>query len=207
MAFLESIPKVTRNILLINFVIFIACQVNKSLMVTQFALFFPVFSSFRIWQYVTYMFTHLEFGHLFFNMYSLLIFGSVIERTLGEKKYLILYFASGIGGALFFQGVQYVQFLLGSTAGLFHPCVGASGAIYGLLLAYGLLYPNNKLTLLFPPITMSARSFVLIFIALELLMGIFATQDGVAHFAHLGGALFAWILISWWKKKGNIFTW
>ncbi len=137
--------------------------------------------------------------HIFFNMYSLLMFGSALERTLGTQKYLIFYFVSGIGAALTHTLVMYF------TGGAYYiPTVGASGAIYGILIGFGMFYPDVRLTLIFPPITLTAKTFVWIFIALELFTGVTGTVDGIAHFAHLGGMLFGWLLLVYWRKTHKL---
>ena len=165
------------------------------------------------------MFMHGGFAHIFFNMFSLFMFGTLVERTIGSKKFLYLYFISGLGAVALHFGVMWAeigilnhQISLGSASALqtyaqlkSTPVVGASGAIYGLLISYALLYPDNRLTLIFPPITMKAKTWVIIFAVIELFSGISGWADGVAHFAHLGGMLFAWVLIRYWRKKGVLF--
>lgn len=217
--FLSGVPKVTRNLLIINGIMFLATLLNQPFMVETFALFYPKSQFFHWWQPVTHMFMHGNFWHLFFNMYTLLIFGSVVERTIGEKKFLVFYFVCGLGAAALHTGIQAIQaqtFLnavangTGAAATSYMqlkmiPTVGASGAIYGILLGYAMLYPDSRLTLIFPPITFRAKTMVLIFLGIELLTGVLGTQDGVAHFAHLGGMLFGWLMIRYCKKKGILF--
>ena len=215
MQYYNRFPPATKNLILINILIFIATLVNREYMLSNFALFYPTSPYFHWWQLITHMFMHGNFWHLFFNMYSLFIFGSAVERSIGTKKFLILYFVAGFGAVALHFGVMNIQTAVlasqvskgvegalqtyASIKGI--PTVGASGAIYGLLLSYALLYPQNRLTLIFPPITLSAKTWVLIFAAIELFTGISGFSDGVAHFAHLGGMLFAWGLIAYWKKK------
>ncbi|MGN1225814.1 MAG: rhomboid family intramembrane serine protease [Candidatus Cryptobacteroides sp.] len=213
--FLNSIPPATKNLIFINILVYIATIINKDFMFKSFALFYPTSPYFHWWQLVTHMFMHGNFWHLFFNMYSLFIFGSTVERTIGTKKFLILYFVAGFGAVALHFGVmniqtavlaaqvnQGVEGALQAFASIkMVPTVGASGAIYGLLLSYALLHPQNRLTLIFPPITLSAKTWVIIFAVIELFTGVSGVSDGVAHFAHLGGMLFAWALISYWKKK------
>ena len=209
--FLASLPPVTKNLIIINVIIFLATLVNENFMVGTFALFYPTSPFFRWWQVVTHMFMHGGFWHIFFNMYTLWLFGSVLERALGSRKFLVYYFFAGLGAAALHTGVEYIQaqhYIATSAASyaqlLMTPTLGASGAIYGLLLGYGMLYPDNILTLIFPPISLKAKWFVLIFAGIELLTGVFGTTDGVAHFAHLGGMLFGWALMFWWRKSGRI---
>ena len=144
------------------------------------------------------MFMHGGIGHLFFNMYTLYIFGSVLENIWGTKKFLTFYFVTGIGAALIHIAVQYLT-------GSFALTVGASGAIYGILMGYAMLYPDSILTLLFPPVSMKAKWFVLVFAGIELLFGVTGTQAGVAHFAHLGGLVFAFLLLMYWKKRHRLY--
>lgn len=200
----NNIPTVTKNLLFINVLVFIATLINENFIVQYFALFYPGLPWFRFWQPVTYMFVHGGFGHIFFNMWSLVLFGSILERMLGTAKFLTLYFVSGIGAGALHLAV------LGLSGDLFSPCVGASGAIYGLLCAYGMLFPDNRLTLLFPPVTFKARTLVLIFVGIELVAEVLPRlgarwSDGIAHFAHLGGMLFAFLLILFWKKRRILF--
>jgi rhomboid-like protein len=206
--FFQNMPPVTRNLLLVNVIMFIASLINEEFMVGTFAMFYPASPFFRWWQPVTHMFMHGGWWHIFFNMYSLVMFGMVVERVLGTKKYLIFYFMTGLGAVAFHTCVEWleIKYLGGSiTTAMYTPMVGASGAIYGVLVAFAMLYPEAKLTLIFPPITLNAKWWVIIFIAIELFTGISGTQVGVAHFAHLGGALFGWLLIRYWKKTGKLY--
>ena len=217
------IPPVTRNIIIINTLILIITSLTKNFMYETFALFYPSSPFFRWWQPVTHMFMHGGFGHLFFNMFTLYMFGSVLERVWGPKKYLLYYMVTGLGAALLHTGVEWLQTLywqniiqtgeasaaVAAAASmrrmLMTPTVGASGAIYGLLLGYAMLFPDSVMTLIFPPISLKAKWFVLIFAAIELVMG-FSGGDGVAHFAHLGGMLFGLILILIWRKGQKMYT-
>lgn len=207
--FLNRIPVVTRNIVLINIIMYIATSINENFMVQTFAMFFPKSPYFHYWQIITHMFMHGGFMHIFFNMYTLLIFGMVLERTIGPKKFLLFYMVTGLGAAALHTGVEYLQTLnevpVLYERLLYTPTLGASGAVYGVLLGYAMLYPNNVLTLIFPPISLKAKWMVLIFALIELATGIFGTADGVAHFAHLGGMFFGWLLIFYWRKTGKLF--
>ncbi|ALT77408.1 MULTISPECIES: rhomboid family intramembrane serine protease [unclassified Roseateles] len=148
--------------------------------------------NFMPWQVLSYAFMHGSEWHLFFNMLGLWMFGSELERVWGAKRYTHILLASTLAAAL----VQLlVTFLMGSMA----PTVGASGALFGLLLSFGMLFPDRIIVPLFPPIPMKAKYFVAIFGALELLLGVFNNGGGVAHFAHLGGMLGAWLLIRYWR--------
>lgn len=211
--FISQIPTVTKNLVAINILMFIATLINENFMVTNFAMFYPASPFFKPWQILTHMFMHGGFWHIFFNMYSLLMFGSILERSLGPKKYLIFYFVTGLGAVALHTGVEWMQarvFIANGIAQAYQqllvtPTLGASGAIYGVLIGFAMLYPQARLTLIFPPIPMTAKWLVIIFAAIELFSGINGIQDGVAHFAHLGGMLFGWLLIRWWRKHGNLY--
>lgn len=220
MAAFDNVPQVTRNLLLINILVFVATLVNKEVMITNFALFYPTSQFFHWWQIITHMFMHGGFWHIFFNMYTLFIFGTVLERVIGSRNFLVLYFVCGLGAVALHLGVQalqahsYMEAIAEGSAKAAQayqalkltPTLGASGAIYGLLIAYAMLFPTSRLTLIFPPISLSAKVWVIIFAAIELLTGVTGTADGVAHFAHLGGMLFGFLLIKWWKRRGTLFS-
>ena len=210
--FLQRIPPVTRNLLIINVLLFIATLVNEDFMIGTFAMFYPASPLFRWWQPLTHMFMHGGVWHILFNMYTLVMFGMVVERALDTKKFLILYFVAGLGAVALHTGVAWLEVRHLMSAGnaaeiidLYRtPVVGASGAIYGVLVAFAMLYPQARMTLIFPPVTLDAKWMVIIFIGIELFTGITGTQMGVAHFAHLGGALFGFLLILYWRKRGQL---
>lgn len=243
-----DLPPVTKNLLIINIIIylFMVLAPRAGASVEQYgALYYLTSDQFRPWQLVTYMFIHANFMHIFFNMFSLWMFGVIVERTLGSQKFLLYYISCGLGAALIQEGVfalmishyaglfangdalcsllsnSKVTFgqlfdigvnpnepAVASLAGLYHtPTVGASGAIYGILVAFGFLYPYMRIYLLFPPIPMKARTAVIVFAAIELLLGVYNNQaDTVAHFAHLGGMLIGILILLWWKKSGTLRT-
>ena len=211
--FISSLPPVTKNIVAINVLVFIATLVNQQFMVANFAMFYPTSPFFRPWQIITHMFMHGGFWHIFFNMYSLLMFGTVLERSIGSKKFLIFYFVTGLGAVALHTGVEWIEaqiFMDNEQVMAYHnllmtPTLGASGAIYGVLIGYAMVYPQSRLTLLFPPVTLTAKWMVIIFAAIELFTGITGTADGVAHFAHLGGMLFGWLLIRMWRRQGKLY--
>jgi membrane associated rhomboid family serine protease len=153
-------------------------------------------NSFYPWQLVTYAFLHstYSFTHIFFNMFGLWMFGPMLERTVGTKQFTLYYFVCAIGGGLSHMAYAYV---VGSVT----PVLGASAAIFGLLLSYGMLFPNVETFILFIPIPIKARTLVILYGLIELLTGIFGIGGGVAHFAHLGGMLFGFFLILYWRKK------
>ena len=158
-----------------------------------FALYPLGSGNFWPWQLVSYGFLHGDMMHLFFNMLGLWMFGSELERLWGRNRYLQMLLASVITAAL-------VQLIFTMLTGSRAPTVGASGALFGLLLSFGMLFPDRIIMPLFPPIPMKARTFVMVFGGLELLFGL-SGRSGVAHFAHLGGMLGAWLMISWWRGK------
>ncbi len=212
-------PPVVKNLLLINVIMYVITMITGNFMYENFALFYFKSPFFKPFQLVTHMFMHGGFTHIFFNMYTLFIFGGVLERVWGSQKFLLYYFVTGIGAALLHLGVMYLQlqgYIADVNAGDFMaraniqallstPTVGASGAIYGLLLAYGMLFPNNVMQLIFPPVALKAKWFVLIFGALELLLGLSGRGGNVAHFAHLGGMIFGFFLILYWKKNNRMY--
>jgi membrane associated rhomboid family serine protease len=182
------------------------------------------------WQIVTHMFMHGGLGHIFFNMYALWIFGKTLESVWGSKRFLIYYLATGLGAAFFHQLVNYIQFApeIAALKGAYsvdrinyallneilqpgnqfyqlgrefmRPTVGASGAVYGVLLAFGMLFPNTPLYIMFIPIPIKAKWLVIGFGALELFLGITQSGGSIAHFAHLGGMIFGFFLIRYWNK-------
>ena len=214
-SFLERIPSVTRTLLIINVIMFVATLVNEPFMIKTFAMFYPASPLFRWWQPLTHMFMHGGWWHILFNMYTLVMFGMVVERVLGTKKFLILYFVTGLGAVALHTGVEWLDIRrLAASASMVAqsdvidmlrtPMVGASGAVYGVLVAFAMLYPEARMTLIFPPVTLDAKWMVAIFIGIELITGITGTQVGIAHFAHLGGALFGFLLILYWRKRGEL---
>ena len=214
--FLSNIPPVTRNLILVNVIIFIATLINENFMIGTVGLFYPTSPFFRWWQVITHMFMHGGFWHIFFNMYTLFIFGMVVENILGSKKFVLFYFICGLGAAALQIGTQYIEIQAFINAGTQQalesiaqlkatPTVGASGAIYGVLIGYAMLFPQAKMTLLFPPVSLSATLMVIIFAAIELFTGVVGWVDGVAHFAHLGGMLIGWLMIIWWRRRGVLF--
>jgi membrane associated rhomboid family serine protease len=150
--------------------------------------------SFAPWQLVTYAFLHGGLMHLAFNMFALYMFGGAIERVFGTRRYLAYYFACVVSAGL-------TQLAFAAFTGELYPTVGASGGVFGLLLAYGMFFPRRIVVLIFPPIPLPARVFVIFYAALELYLGVTGTQAGVAHFAHLGGMLGGFILLRMWRRR------
>lgn len=196
--FMSNVPKAVKHIILINVCMLVLTMLDGPLMDRLFALN-PITFIYKPWQLVTCMFMHGSIGHLFFNMYTLYLFGSVLENIWGTRKFLTFYFITGIGAGLFNILIQHLT-------GNFALMIGASGAIYGILMGYAMLYPDSILTLLFPPVSLKAKWFVLIFAGIELLLGLSNNPaDNVAHFAHLGGLVFAFLLLMFWKKKHRLY--
>lgn len=207
-------PVVVKNLIIANCVVLLATELLPfgDLIIEHFALFNAESPFFRSYQVFTYMFLHGSVSHLFFNMFALWMFGRTLEYRLGSSRFLTYYLVCGIGAALLQLGVGYAEYHHALAAGsvsamclLGIPTVGASGAVFGLLLAFGVLYPNQIVALIFPPITLKAKWFVVVYGVLELVLGISGAQSGVAHFAHLGGMLWGFLLLWWWRRKGKLY--
>ena len=243
----QSIPPITKNLLIINGLFFLATFVFSTKGIDLRVIlgaFYPESPNFKFWQILTHMFMHADFSHILFNMFALWMFGSVVEQTFGPKKFLTLYLLAGLGGFILFNAVNYFQIEqlkevvqaqgIGfsqiyeaaklNMQGGYHtnsiiqsnqaaselltnyvtPMVGASGAIYGLLLAFAVLYPDEKLMLIFFPVPIKAKYFIPIMVLIEFYMG-YKNIGNVAHFAHLGGGLIGFLLARYWKK--NLYRW
>ncbi len=197
-------------------------------------LYFPASDNFRLHQMFTHMFMHGSLGHIFFNMFALFMFGRVLESVWGPRRFLIFYLVTGLGAAVLHTLVNYFEYqsalakispdqlvylkelaaqgkYIPNTASekltmiLNTPTVGASGAVFGILLGFGMLFPNTELMLLFPPIPIKAKYFVIGYGVLELVLGISQPGSNVAHFAHLGGMLFGYFMIKYWNKNSKRF--
>lgn len=219
---MQNIPPVTRNLLIINVICFLLQKVLETQgidLAGMLGLHFVLAGDFNVFQLVTYMFLHGSFTHLFFNMFSLWMFGGLIERTLGRNRFLTYYFVCGIGAGLcqelwqtgqyFVEGMQNYEMVNTGRSLIpmgeflnYWTTIGASGACYGVLLAFGMLYPNERIMLLIPPIPMKAKYFVAGYAAIELFSA-YASNDNVAHFAHLGGMLFGLLLLRYWRKRAQ----
>jgi membrane associated rhomboid family serine protease len=188
-------PPVTQALLIINVVVFFLQQMTASPLEAWFALWPPgsFESRFQVWQVITYSFLHASTMHIVFNMLGLYTFGADLERLFGSRFFALYYFASVLAA-----GVLHLV-ITSWMGGPAYPTVGASGGVYGLLLAYGLYFPHRQLLLLFPPIPMKARTFVIVFAVLELFFGVTGTAAGVAHFAHLGGMLGGFLMLQYRK--------
>lgn len=202
----SNLPPVTKALLIANGAVFLLQLVMPDVLLAPLMLW-PLGSgdpysvgAFYPWQVLTYGFMHDEQSpfHLVFNMLALAMFGAQLEHIWGQRRFLTYYLVCLVGAAL-------CQLLVGawtmSDGGVAYPTVGASGAIFGLLLAYGMLFPHQRVMLLIPPVPMKARTLVIVYGVVELLLGVTGTMPGVAHFAHLGGMLFGWLLIRYWRGQ------
>ena len=203
----SNLPPVTKALLVANGIVFVLQLLVGNAAFAAFMLWplgdpgmdpFSQLPQFLPWQLVTYSFLHGSFAHVGFNMLALVMFGAPLEYTWGNRRFATYYFTCVIGAGL-------CQLVVGSwtviEGGPAIATLGASGGVFGLLLAYGMLFPNQRVMLLIPPIPMKARTLVIVYGAIELLLGFSGLQPGVAHFAHLGGMLFGWLLIRHWRGQ------
>lgn len=209
---------ITFNLIVINVLMFIATTFVGDKMYELFALYYPANPMFKPLQVVTHMFMHGSLGHLFFNMFGLFMFGAVLERVWGPKRFLFYYFFTGLGAVVlhllvlalivnnftgsFNPSMEVLNSEPGVWSSYFSPTVGASGALFGVLVGFGLLFPNTDLYLMFIPIPVKAKYFITFYVIAELYMGL-SMDDNIAHFAHLGGALFGFILVKIWNRNRN----
>lgn len=192
---MNRITEVVKNLLIINVVIYFAA---RYILEWNLAMYYPFSEAFEPYQVISHMFMHGSEMHLFFNMLMLYFLGPYVENRIGSKRFLILYFFSGLGAILMHFGVVYYE--INFLHGVDHGVVGASGALYGVLVAFAYLFPDVKLMLLFPPIPIKAKIFVPLLIAFDLFSGI-SGGGNIAHFAHIGGAIFGFAIIYHWYKK------
>ena len=209
---LGTLPTVTKNLLIINVIIWLAQFVlfrrTDFDLTQQFGLHFPASDNFRFYQLVTYMFLHdpYSFSHVFFNMFAVFMFGRTLEQVWGPKRFLTYYMATGIGAGLVQILVMYIRISAELPPELFSMVnsitIGASGSVFGILLAFGMLFPNAQLFIIPFPFPIKAKWFVIGYGLLELIFGVAnRTGDNVAHFAHLGGMMFGIFMILYWRKK------
>lgn len=237
---LNNIPPVVKNLIIINVIMLVITYIMNMQgidLVDILGLHYIQSPKFNLYQLVTNMFMHGGFWHLAFNMFALWMFGRVLESVWGSRRFFVFYFVTGVGAALFYSLVNFIEFkyiaskmspqdvqtvinqgaeilsqgknyvgyagklnqILNTTT------IGASGAVFGILLGFGMLFPNTQLMLLFPPIPIKAKYFVIGYGAIELFSGITNTGGNIAHFAHLGGMLFGFILIKYWNKNSKHF--
>lgn len=199
---LHSVPPIARSLIIVNVLMFAgelllgnSLTLPLALWPLQAGAFAGSFPSFQPWQLLTYGFLHAGAWHLFVNMFAVYMFGGQLEQLWGPKRFLNLYLLSVI-----VAGVAQLV-VAGIVSAQPYPTIGASGGVFGLLLAYAMYFPNRTIVLLIPPIPMPAWLFVTLYGAFELYMGVTGTQAGVAHFAHLGGMVGAWLLIQYWRGR------
>lgn len=198
----RQIPPITKNLLIINVLAYLAAVVMKGSGIDFneiFGLHFFMADNFHLYQLVTYMFMHGGVTHLFFNMFALWMFGRTLEYELGSKRFLTYYMVCGIGAALLQMLVAWL------TGEVYFTLLGASGAVMGLLLAFGVMHPNEILIMFPIPMPIKAKWFVIGYAILELYLGWSGRDASVAHFAHIGGMLWGLALLYYWKKRGKIF--
>ena len=228
----QQLTPITKNIIILNVIVFVLAYIFPQ-MLGYFAAFFPTSPYFKSWQIITHMFMHGGFMHIAFNMLTLASFGPVLERFLGDKKFLILYFLSGLGAFVLFnlwelfqlyqdakpmiaEGYAFSDILYGnfgeiprnleesamSVAEILKtPMVGASGAIFGVIAAFSVLYPNAEMFIMFIPFPIKAKVLFPIAIVVSLFLGISGSGENIAHFAHIGGALVGFLLVKYWGRN------
>ncbi|MCE3075095.1 rhomboid family intramembrane serine protease [Chryseobacterium gwangjuense] len=237
----NNIPPITRNIIIINVIVFIVTFFMMPQLYNTLSGFYPFSPNFKSWQIITHMFMHGGYMHIIFNMLTLFSFGPILEQSLGEKKYLILYFLSGLGAFFLFNLWSFIEVQqivsglenLGINASEIYskaeigysgnmnisattqegkelsqqlydvlrtPMVGASGAIFGVVTAFATLYPDAKIGIMFIPVPMKVKYVMPIVIVISIYLGVSGNGGGIAHLAHVGGALVGWILARIWRK-------
>ena len=227
---MNNITPVVKNLLIINVIFFFATwlfQQQGIALERYLAVFYFNSPYFNVWQPITYMFMHGNMMHIFFNMFALYSFGSILEAHWGGKRFINFYLITGLGALALQWGVQAFEVyqLTGSSINnlatltvqnesdlrtlqqiYFGPMVGASGAIFGLLVAFAMLYPNLEMYIMFIPVPVKAKYIIPVYIVIELSLGVAKIQgDSVAHFAHLGGALIGFILVKIWRNKNTYY--
>lgn len=221
---MNNIPSITKNLLIINVLAFFATWVFEKQgldLTATFGLHFFMAKDFSFYQLVTYLFMHGSFMHLFFNMFAVWMFGTVMERVWGPKRFLIYYLVCGIGAGIIQEGVQYINyanenlaaydFVMTSSGRItteaylnLWTTVGASGAVYAILLAFGMTFPNERMFIIPFPFPIKAKWLIGGYIVIEVWSALNTPGDGIAHMAHLGGLLFGFLLIRYWRKHPNI---
>ena len=220
---MRNIPVVTKNLLLVNIIAFVATwilQLRGLDLNDLLGLHFFMAADFQVWQLLTYMFLHSGFTHILFNMFALWMFGVVIENVWGPKKFLFYYISCGVGAGIMQEIAQFFSFYFtisaqGPTIGfgeLFAighqlstqlngwTTIGASGAVYAILLAFGMIFPNERIFIFPLPIPIKAKWFVMFYVAIDLFSAMSSSGDNVAHMAHLGGMLFGYLMIRYWNN-------
>ena len=219
---MNNLPPITKNLLIINVLCYFGIIVARRYGVdldSVLGLHFFLASDFKLYQLFTYMFMHANLEHIFFNMFAVWMFGRTLEMVFGSKRFLTYYLVCGIGAGIVQEVIQYVFYAtelvrydsvnigveivpMAEYLNLM-TTVGASGAVYGILLAFGMLFPNSQMFVFPLPFPIKAKFFVIGYAVIELFLGLGQTGDGVAHFAHLGGMIFGFLLIMYWRKKSK----
>ena len=219
---MNNLPPITKNLLIINVLCYFGIIVARRYgldLDSVLGLHFFLASDFKLYQLITYMFMHANLEHIFFNMFAVWMFGRTLEMVFGSKRFLTYYLVCGIGAGIVQEVIQYVFYATelvrydSVNIGVeivpmaeylnFMTTVGASGAVYGVLLAFGMLFPNSQMFVFPLPFPIKAKFFVIGYAVIELFLGLGQTGDGVAHFAHLGGMIFGFLLIMYWRKKSK----
>ncbi len=191
---MPPMPPITQALILINVAMYFLDDLLGGALSMYMALWPLESGQFYPWQVLTYAFLHGSIGHIFFNMLGLWMFGSELERIWGQRRYIEFLGASVLTAAA-------CQLLISMLAGYHNPTVGASGGLFGLLLAFGMMFPERTIMPLFPPIPLKAKVFVAVYGGIELFLGVTGTSSGVAHFAHLGGMLGGWLMLRYWRGQ------
>lgn len=219
---MNNLPPITKNLLIINVLCYFGIIVARRYgldLDSVLGLHFFLASDFKLYQLFTYMFMHANLEHIFFNMFAVWMFGRTLEMVFGSKRFLTYYLVCGIGAGIVQEVIQYVFYAtelvrydsvnigveivpMAEYLNLM-TTVGASGAVYGVLLAFGMLFPNSQMFVFPLPFPIKAKFFVIGYAVIELFLGLGQTGDGVAHFAHLGGMIFGFLLIMYWRKKSK----
>ena len=220
---MRNIPVVTKNLLLVNIIAFVATwilQLRGLDLNDLLGLHFFMAADFQVWQLLTYMFLHSGFTHILFNMFALWMFGVVIENVWGPKKFLFYYISCGVGAGIMQEIAQFFSFYFtisaqdptvgfGELFAIGHQLstqlngwttIGASGAVYAILLAFGMIFPNERIFIFPLPIPIKAKWFVMFYVAIDLFSAMSSSGDNVAHMAHLGGMLFGYLMIRYWNN-------
>ena len=219
---MNNLPPITKNLLIINVLCYFGIIVARRYgldLDSVLGLHFFLASDFKLYQLFTYMFMHANLEHIFFNMFAVWMFGRTLEMVFGSKRFLTYYLVCGIGAGIVQEVIQYVFYATelvrydSVNIGVeivpmaeylnFMTTVGASGAVYGVLLAFGMLFPNSQMFVFPLPFPIKAKFFVIGYAVIELFLGLGQTGDGVAHLAHLGGMIFGFLLIMYWRKKSK----
>jgi len=227
---MNNITPVVKNLLIINVIFFFATWLfqQQGIAIDEYlAVFYFNSPFFKVWQPITYMFMHANIAHIFFNMFALYSFGSILEAHWGGKRFINFYLITGLGALALQWAVQAFEVYqitgspindlstlvvnnpahIATLKGIYlNPMLGASGAIFGVLVAFAMLYPNLEMYIMFIPVPVKAKYIIPVYIVIELFLGVSRFEgDSVAHFAHLGGALIGYILVKLWRRKGNYY--